>query len=85
MDTEFTKYLVSLGVGGILAALFYYQNRKDSATHADQVKELYNLEKGRTEILVSLVRDVTIAITQNTAITQSFQRRLDETSVENQK
>lgn len=79
MDAEFSKYLSSLGVAGILALLMYYQNRKDSADHIAQMVALYNLEKGRTEMLVALIRDVTISITQNTAVTQSFHRRLDET------
>lgn len=77
MDAEFTKYLASLGVGGILAAVFYYQNTKISQDYAGQLKQLLEQERGRTDMLVNLVIKVSEAITKNTAVTESFHVRLD--------
>ncbi len=90
------KYLAGLGVGGILAALFYYQNNKNSKEYADRTTELaklfadrvetlLNLERGRTEMLVSLVRDNTSQTTRNTEVTLALHRRLDDDERENGK
>lgn len=85
MDGEFIKYLASLGVGGILAAIMYYQNRKDSDLFASQIKNLYESEKGRTDILVNLVTNTVTAITKNTAVCESLHIRLDRENGEERK
>lgn len=82
------KYLAGLGVGGILAALFYYQNNKNSRDYADRATEmskqfadrieaLLNVERGRTEMLVTLVKDNTAQTATNTSVVQALHRRLD--------
>jgi hypothetical protein len=88
MDQDFMKWLSGLGVGGILAAIFYYQNNKNTlecATkitevtkkYSDKLEELLNVEKGRTEILVTLVKDNSTQTTANTEVLRALHRRLD--------
>jgi len=88
MDADFSKWLAGLGVGGVLAALFYFQNNKNSVEYArraeelaknfaDRVEALLNLEKGRTEMLVRLVTDNTAQTTANTEVVRALHRRLD--------
>lgn len=92
MDPDFIKYLSGLGVGGILAALFYYQNNKNSLEYAkrtdelsktftDKIETLLNVEKGRTEMLVALVKDTASQITANTEVTRALHLRLDREGV----
>lgn len=89
MDTEFAKYLTGLGVGGILAAIFYYQNNKNSLEFAknaetlarqfaDRIEALLNIEKGRTEMLIALIKDNTSQTTANTEVVRALHRRLDK-------
>lgn len=83
------KDLTQLGALGILAALFYYQNNKNSLEYAtrsegqaqrfaNRVEELLNLERGRTEMLVKLVTDNTAQTTANTEVVRALHRRLDK-------
>ena len=88
MDPEFLKTLPALGVGGILAAIFYWQNNKNAKEYADRATEmsalfasrieaLLNLEKGRTEMLVTLVKENTMQTSTNTTLVAALHRRLD--------
>lgn len=89
MDPDFIKYLSGLGVGGILAALFYYQNNKNSVDFAKRndelarefatrIEALLNVERGRTEMLVALVKDNTAQTSANTEVVRALHRRLDK-------
>lgn len=88
MDPESVKYFANLGAVGILAVIFYYQNNKNAADYAKRAEEaakefanrveaLLNLEKGRTEMLVTLVRDNTAQTTSNTEVVRALHKRLD--------
>jgi hypothetical protein len=50
--TEFSKYLATLGVGGILAGLLFIFYRRD-------VKQFTELWKIQTEVLLTVVRENT--------------------------
>lgn len=89
MDPDFLNVLSGLGVGGVLAALFYYQNNKNAKDYADRTAELsnafaskiealLNVERGRTEMLVALVKDNTSQTTANTEVVRALHRRLDK-------
>jgi hypothetical protein len=88
------KYLAPLGVGGILAAMFYYQNNKNAIDYAqrseatarlfaDRIEALLNVERGRTEMLVKLVTDNTAQTSANTEVVRALHRRLDKEEIEN--
>lgn len=77
-DTEFAKYISTLGIGGILAVIFYYQARKDSQDYANTIKTLMENEKGRTELLMNCIKENSINTNTNTTILQSLHRRLDK-------
>ena len=71
MEPEFISYLLSLGVGGVIASLIFQAYRKDSKMYAE-------LWKQNTDILLSVVKDNTIVMVQNTEVLKSLHRRLDE-------
>lgn len=52
MDTEFLKFLASLGVGGIIAGLMFFFYRKD-------ISYFTEMWKGQTEMLVMVVKENT--------------------------
>lgn len=52
MDLEFTKWLVTLGVGGVLAAFMFTFYRKD-------VKQYTELWKGATDQFMTIVKENT--------------------------
>lgn len=93
MDPDFLNVLGGLGVGGILAALFYSMNNKNALDYArrieeltksysDRVEAMLNVEKGRTEMLVALVKDNTSQTTANTEVVRALHRRLDKEEVD---
>lgn len=82
MDMEFSKWLATLGVGGVLAALFYYQNRKDAENHSEIIRSFHEIEKGRTDMILNVVRDNTIATTKNNVVLDALHRRLDRDEIE---
>ena len=54
LDLEFTKWLVTLGVGGVLAAFMFTFYRKD-------IKQYTELWKSATDQLMSVVKDNTMS------------------------
>lgn len=93
MDPETIKYFSNLGAVGILALVFYYQNNKNAKDYAERVSEqakeftakveaLLNVEKGRTEMLVTLVKENTSQTATNTAVVSALHRRLDREEIE---
>ncbi len=77
MDTEFTKWLTTLGVGGALAAIVYYQARKDAMMYQEKLLALHQLESNRTNTLLDVVRENTHSTTVNTEVLRSLHSRLD--------
>lgn len=71
MDIEFVKWLATLGVGGALAGMMFIVYRKD-------MRELTAQWRGQTELLVQVVRDNTVAMTQNTTVVQSLHQHMGE-------
>lgn len=70
MDTEFVKYLATLGVGGVLAAFMFHFYRKDVKTYTDQWR-------GQSEALMGVVKDNTQAVTEMNVAVKALHRRLD--------
>ena len=69
MDSEFAKYLATLGVGGILAAFMFQFYRKD-------VKQYTELWRGQSEQLIQVVKENTVAITSNAEITKALHNHI---------
>ena len=59
VDVELLKYGVSLGVGGVLAAMMFFVYRKD-------IRWMTDAWKGQTEILMQVVRENTAVLTELT-------------------
>lgn len=70
-DTEFAKWLITLGVGGILAGFIFIFYRKD-------MKMYSQLWQDNTTILVQLVKDQIATNTKVIAAVEALHRRLDE-------
>lgn len=70
MDVEFIKWLTTLGVGGVLAAVVFSFYRKD----VKQFTELWQLQTG---LLMKVVTENTAAFASHRAVTEALHRRLD--------
>ncbi len=67
MDAEFTKWLVTLGVGGILAAFMFTFYRKD-------VKQYTELWRTTAEQLMGVVKENTASNTKLIALIENQER-----------
>ena len=76
VDAEFTKWLVTLGVGGILAAFMFTFYRKD-------VKQYTELWKASTDQLITVVKESTASnIKLITMIENQERNALRKTDIE---
>jgi hypothetical protein len=65
--TEFTKWLITLGVGGILAAFIFHFYRKD-------IKQFTELWRTATEQLTAIVKENTASNARLVALLESLER-----------
>lgn len=77
LDTEFVRYLASLGTGGLIAGLMFMVYRKDMKLFEDRWRGQAELWKGQAEILMSLVRENTRVMTSLGDAVKAFHHRLD--------
>lgn len=93
MDAEFFKQLANFGAVGLLAAFMYMQNNKNNDKHAEEIRgiteeftnklqEYYELEKGRTQMILGVVVENTKQTTTNTEVLKSMHKRLDKDAQE---
>ena len=69
MEPDFMQFLERLGVGGVLAALIFMVHRNDTKRYLEQWK-------GQSELLMTVVKDNTAAITKNTTVAESIHQHL---------
>lgn len=74
---QFFQFLASMGVGGILAGFIFSVHNRTLKEHAEVIKGYHETEKGRTDMLVTVIRQVSENIVRNTVVTESLHRRLD--------
>lgn len=67
MDMEFTKWLVTLGVGGVLAGVMFMFYRKD-------VKQYTELWRTTSELLVGVVKENTASNVKLVALLETQER-----------
>ncbi len=67
VDSEFTKWLVTLGVGGVLAGFMFMFYRKD-------VKQYTELWKMATDQLITVVKENTVSNTKLISMIESQER-----------
>jgi hypothetical protein len=82
VDGEFGKWIITLGVGGVLAFVMFLFYRKD-------VRQYTELWKAQTELLMLVVKENTAAHISNSVINQqlmatvnAFHRRVDVTTTD---
>jgi hypothetical protein len=71
------KWLVQLGVGGVIAGLMFFFYRKDVKQFTDLWQAQAALNFKQTDAMMQLVRETTVAITINTEVVKSLHRRMD--------
>lgn len=76
-DTEFTKWLLSLGTGGAIAAILFIFYRKDQRQYTELWKAQAELNLAQAKAMMELIERSAIIITQNTEVLKSLHRRLD--------
>lgn len=77
LDAEFTKWLVTLGVGGVLAGFMFVFYRKD-------IKQYTELWKNTTDMLVDTIKDSTESNVRLIALIENQERNaLRKTDIEN--
>ena len=81
---DFWQFIASMGVGGVLAAYAFYISNKNQKDHTEVVKGYHELERGRTDMLVKTITDVSSNITKNTVVTEALHRRLDRDEYDRQ-
>lgn len=64
-DPAFVQYLASLGVGGIIAGLMFMFYRRDVRRYTEEWK-------GQSMILISVIRDNTVALTSVVEMTRQI-------------
>jgi phosphate/sulfate permease len=81
-DSEFAKWVITLGVGGVLAFIMFMFYRKD-------VKQYTELWKAQSEMLMSVVKENTTAHVINAesnrqlvSIVSAFHKRMDVINIE---
>jgi hypothetical protein len=62
------KEVAPLGVGGVIAIVIFYVGRRDYMAHKDELMKLLAEAKTTQDILISLVKENTIATTVLTEI-----------------
>ena len=67
LDIEFTKWLVTLGVGGVLAAFMFAFYRKD-------IKQYTELWKSATDQLIAVVKENTMSNAKLISMIESQER-----------
>lgn len=70
MDAELGQWATTLGVGGALAAFMFMFYRKD-------ILNVVNSQKEQISVLMSVVKENTVAITANTKTIEALHRRMD--------
>jgi predicted RND superfamily exporter protein len=75
-DTEFVRFLATLGVGGVLAGVIFAFYRKD-------IRQFTDLWKMQSEVLIVVVKENTTSNTQLVEMIRSLHKRMDKmTAVE---
>ena len=70
MDTEFLKWLSTLGVGGAIAGFMFLFYRRD-------VKAYTELWRGQSDQLIAVVKENTAASVKTGALVEAMHKRID--------
>ena len=75
---EFGKWLITLGVGGVLAGMMFMFYRKDIKQYTELWQTQAELNRKQTEMLVGVIKEQAISNVQLTSAVEALHRRLDE-------
>ena len=71
------KYLLSLGVGGVLAFLMFHHHTKAANDWKSERREMHEFERNRADQLMTIVKENTAAFANVMKTTEALHRRLD--------
>lgn len=77
-NPEFWQNLGSMGVGGLIAIFAIWLLNKTWKDHTEVIKGFHDLEKGRTEMLATCIKENSVQTAVNTEVLKSLHRRLDK-------
>jgi predicted nucleic acid-binding OB-fold protein len=80
-DQEFARFLLQLGVGGILAGILFFFYRKDVRSYTELWREQSTLNAAMTTAMMAVVKDNTAALVTNTEVLKSLHLRIDRLDV----
>lgn len=78
MDTEFAKWLATLGVGGTLAAFMFLFYRKDVKQYTELWRAQAEMSRLQTDKLIDVIEKIATVNTQLVLTVDALHRRLDE-------
>ncbi|MET0742975.1 MAG: hypothetical protein ABWY78_06350 [Microvirga sp.] len=77
METEFIKWMTSLGVGGVLAGGMFWVYRKDSLAAQQRIDALTEQIMTTVHDLIAVTQRVQVLMTQNATIANRLSVQLD--------
>ena len=81
MDAEFGRWLIQLGVGGLLAGVLLMFYRKDVKQYTELWQAQSKLNAEQTNMMMTVVRENTAAFVENSQILRSLHRRMDRLDI----
>ncbi len=73
MDTEFLKFLTSLGVGGVLAGVIFYFHQKTADRHKSDLKDIIARQQSREDALLRKLDENTTSNTRLITVIDALQ------------
>jgi len=81
LEAEFSRFLLQMGVGGILAGLLFVVYRKDVRSYTELWKEQAALNAKMVDTVIALVERNTGTISKNTEVLKSLHARMDRLDI----
>ena len=74
VSTEFAQWLVTLGVGGALAAFMFVFYRKDIKAYTELWKAQAELNRSSTDHMITVIKENTVSNTRLIALLENVER-----------
>lgn len=75
---DFWQYFSTMGIGGVLAGFAMWMLNKAWKDHANIIMDYHEKEKGRTDMLIQVVKENSTNTTKNNVLLDALHRRLDK-------
>lgn len=82
---DFYQQLSAMGIGGLLAAFAIWLLNKTWKDHTETIKGFHEIERGRTDMLVTCMSENSKQTAVNTSVLQALHKRLDKDAYERER